>query len=393
MPPGALFVKYASTSAWATGKAVAAGDDAEDARRVLGGIGSRIERAVIGRRRDVQRRDFAVGGRADLHVHVVIAGEAGARQVLRARLDPLDRSSDLERADDRAHVSGIDRHFVAEAAAEIRRDHMDLVLGNAGDERQRRAIDVRRLRRHVELQPPHRVEVRDAAARLERRGMTPLEPEALLDPLRAGRHRASGAFLVADFPMKDVVRLALAVRPEQHLVGLRGERIGDDGQRRIVDLHRLGAVDGRRARLGEHGGDFLILEEHLANREHHLLVEPVKGRQPAEPGGLEVFAGDHGLDARHLHRLADVDVRDLGVRVGAPHQREVEHARKREVVDVVAFALDEARIFLALHAARRPNAAASPGCSSSFPRARRYVLVTAGWPSVPAACCTAFTMF
>ena len=162
-------------------------------------------------------------------------------------------------------------------------------------------------------------------------------------------HRAGRAVLVADFPVEDVVRLALAVRPQQHLVGLRGERIGDDGQRRVVDLHRFGAVDGRRARLGEHGGDFLILEEHLADREHHLLVEPVKGRQPPEPGGLEVLAGDHGLDAGHLHRLADVDVLDLGVRVGAPHQREVEHARKREVVDVVPFALDEARILLALH--------------------------------------------
>jgi hypothetical protein len=179
--------------------------------------------------------------------------------------------------------------------------------------------------------------------------VTPLEPEALLDPLRAGRHRASSAFLVADFPMKDVVRLALAVWPEQRLVGLRSERIGNDGQRRIVDLHRLGAVHGRRARLGEYGGDFLILEKHFANRQHHLLVEPVKGRQPAEPGGLEVFACDDRLDARDLHRLADVDVRDLGVRVCTPYQREVEHARKREVVDVVAFALYEARIFLSLH--------------------------------------------
>ena len=125
---------------------------------ILARIGGRIERAVIGRRRDVQRGDRAVGGRADLHVHVVVAREAGARQVLGARLDPLDRPPDLERADDRAHVSGIDRHLVAEAAAEIRRHHVDLVLGNAGDERQRRAIDVRRLRRHVELQPPHRVE-------------------------------------------------------------------------------------------------------------------------------------------------------------------------------------------------------------------------------------------
>ena len=113
-------------------KGVAAGDDAEDAGRVLAGIRGGVERAVIGRGRHVQRGDRAVGGRADLHVHVVVAGEAGAREVLRARLDPLHRPADLERADDRAHVAGIDRHLVAEAAAQVRRDHVDLVLGNAG---------------------------------------------------------------------------------------------------------------------------------------------------------------------------------------------------------------------------------------------------------------------
>ena len=121
--------------------------------------------------------------------------------------------------------------------------------------------------------------------------------------------------------------LLLAIGPQQHLVGLRRERIGDHRQRLVVDLHRLGAVGGRRARLREHGGDFLVLEEHLADREHHLLVEAVERRQPAEAGGLEILAGDDGLDAGHLHRFADVDVLDLRVRVGAAHEREVQHAR------------------------------------------------------------------
>jgi hypothetical protein len=75
----------------------------------------------------------------------------------------------------------------------------------------------------------------------------------------------------------------------------------------------------------------------------------VKSRQPPEAGGLEILPGDHGLDAGHLQRLGDVDALDLGVRVGAAHQREVQHARKGEVVDVVPLALDEAWILLALH--------------------------------------------
>ena len=71
------------------GEHIAARDDVEDPGGILGGIGGRVERAVIGRRRHVQGRDLAIGGRADLHVHVVVAGEAGARQVLGARLDPI----------------------------------------------------------------------------------------------------------------------------------------------------------------------------------------------------------------------------------------------------------------------------------------------------------------
>ena len=97
----------------------------------------------------------------------------------------------------------------------------------------------------------------------------------------AGRQRASGAVFVADLPVEDVVRLLLAVGPQQHLVGLRRERIRDDRQRRVLHLHGFGAVDRCRARLGEHGRDFLVLEEHLADREHHLLVEPVEGGEPA----------------------------------------------------------------------------------------------------------------
>ena len=81
----------------------------------------------------------------------------------------------------------------------------------------------------------------------------------------------------------------------------------------------------------------------------HGVSVGASGLGQPQPGGLEILAGDHGHDARHLHRLGDVDVLDLGVRVGAAHQREIEHARKREVVDVVPLALDEARILLALH--------------------------------------------
>jgi hypothetical protein len=77
-PPGALFVKNASTSAKATGTCVAAGDDAEHAGGILRRVGGRVEGAVIRRGRHLERGQPAVAVGADLHVHVVVAREAGA---------------------------------------------------------------------------------------------------------------------------------------------------------------------------------------------------------------------------------------------------------------------------------------------------------------------------
>jgi hypothetical protein len=65
--------------------------------------------------------------------------------------------------------------------------------------------------------------------------------------------------------VKNVIGLAVTIRTQDHLVLLRRERIGDDRQRLIVDLDGFGAIHGCRARLGKHGGNFLVLEQHLAH--------------------------------------------------------------------------------------------------------------------------------
>ena len=226
---------------------------------------------------------------------------------------------------------------------------MNLVFRYARDDRQRGPVNMGRLGRHMKLQPAHRVEVGDAPARLERRGVTSLKPDAFLDPLRASRQRPGRAVLVADFPVIDVIRLALAIRTQDDLVFLRGKRIGDHRERVVVHLHGFDAVHRCSPRLGKDRGHLLILEKHLADRQHHLFVETVKRGQPAEPRRFEILAGDHSLDARHLQRLADVDRCDLGMWIGAAHDRHVQHAGKHDVFDVVTLALQEARIFLALH--------------------------------------------
>ena len=151
------------------GHVVRAGADRKQAGRELGRIGRGIGRAVVGEGLDAQRRHLAVLVGGQLGVHVVVAREGVGLQVLGAVLDPLDRATRGQGGDDGAHVARIDRHLAAEAAADIRRDDADLVLGDLRHQREHGANGVRRLGGH-----PHRqlaadaVEAGDAAARLDR---------------------------------------------------------------------------------------------------------------------------------------------------------------------------------------------------------------------------------
>src|SRR5207249_2325368 len=70
--------------------------------------------------------------------HVKVAREPGRDQVLAAVLHPLHRLADQQRRRRRDHVAGIDRHLVAEAAADVGRDDPDVLLGQPGDDREQR---------------------------------------------------------------------------------------------------------------------------------------------------------------------------------------------------------------------------------------------------------------
>src|SRR5204863_2795294 len=62
----------------------------------------------------------------------------------------------------------------------------------------------------------------------------------------------------------------------------------------------------------------------------------------------EVLAGVHADDAGHPLGARCVDRADVGVGVRAAKDGRVDHARQLDVVDVVALAPDEARVFLSL---------------------------------------------
>jgi hypothetical protein len=96
-----------------------------------------------------------------------------------------------------------------------------------------------------------------------------------------------------------------------------------------------------------HERDLLALEADLVGGEHRLHV----GRQSLHPGqsaGLEIPAGDHGVDLRVLERGGRVDRDDPGMRDRAPQDGAVEHPRQLHIVDEHARSTDEAGVFLAL---------------------------------------------
>ena len=138
----------------------------------LAGLRVGEEGAVVGVGVHPDAEDLAVLAQRQLAVEVDVAGEAGGDQVARAVLDPLHRPLGEDRGQDRHHVARVDRHLVAEAAAEVGADDPDHVLGQLGHQRHRGADDVRRLGGHVDGQLLRRpVEVGDRAAALHRRGV------------------------------------------------------------------------------------------------------------------------------------------------------------------------------------------------------------------------------
>ena len=119
-------------------KIIGAGDDVGEARRPFRGVGAGVEGAVIGKNMHAQAGDPAVAGRRDLRRHVIVARERRGREVLDAVLDPFDRQPSDDRGDRRADIAGIGADLVAEAAADVGRNDVDLVFGQAARSARRR---------------------------------------------------------------------------------------------------------------------------------------------------------------------------------------------------------------------------------------------------------------
>ena len=283
-----------------------------------------------------------------------------ADEALRALAGPLHRPAELARRPQADDLLGIDEDLRAEAAADIGRDHAQLVLGRHADERgDHQPGDVRVLR----CVPQRQVSAAgivfgDCGARLHRIRHQPVVDELELGDVLGVLERGIGRVGVADVPVVDRVVRRRFVNERRALGGGLGG-IDDRGQHLVIDHHLLGRVLGLRQRIGDHDGDRVAdviglaggdrrVRRHL-HRRAVLRQHGPAADQIAELVLGELRAGEHAGDAGHAGRGLGVDVPDLGVRVRRADEIDRGLARPADVVGVVAFAGDEAMVFLAAH--------------------------------------------
>ena len=113
----------------------------------------------------------------------------------------------------------------------------------------------------------------------------------------------------------------------------------------VLDGDELARILGERPALGDD-------EHHRVADEAHDVAGEGAGAERARVqrfvvgGGREIVEGVHREDAGHACGLGGVETRDRRARVRAPHERDVQHAGKDDVVGVAPAPGEETRVFL-----------------------------------------------
>ena len=213
---------------------------------------------------------------------------------VRPPLGPLHRPVELAREQAERDELRVRRDLVAEAAADVLRDHAQLVGadphgGRHHDHREPGELVVRGDRPLARAA----VVLDERAVGLERRRVEAVEVELgdLDDVVGLGERRVD----VAPLPDAGVGHVPAALLVEHGRAVLeRHARVDDDVERVVVDHHELGRVARELARLGDDGDDRLADVAHLADRERVVLDAPAGLR-----GDLEERVGeDRDLVAR-----------------------------------------------------------------------------------------------
>ena len=227
--------------------------------------------AEIGFRVGAQRQDLAAGVHGELCRRDVVTTVRVGEEGFRALGDPFHRTADFLGCPDADRLFGIDEDLRAEAAADIRCDHAELVLGRDADEGgEDETRDVRVLARRVEreLVLPCII-VANRGTRLHGVRHEPVVDDVELGHVRSFGERRVHRVLVAEVPLVDRVVRRFVV--DLRLAGsLRASDIDDGRQLAVVHLNEADGVLGLIERLGDDDGDVVTDIPHLALRQSRM---------------------------------------------------------------------------------------------------------------------------
>ena len=311
----------------------------------------------VGEQLDLEAEQRAVLLGGDRDVLDLVAAVRGRLVVLAARLGPFDRPTELAGDDQGEDLLGVDVQLGAEAAADVRCHHAQLVLRDAGGQREHDPQHVRDLGGGV-----HRELVRGRdrgdhdTAGLHRGRDQPLLQEPALDD-HAVVTGGGDRLVVVRARTREVEQEALVgalVAVHQGRALLEGLlHVDHGGQLVVLDHDRLERVRGGVAVPGDDDGhavagvlDLVDRQRGVHRRDHVGRDRPGAGhRGPHHVGEVAPAVG--GDDAGHLQGRRHVDREDLGVRHRAAQHGHVQQARQGDVVGPVGLAGQEFGVLLA----------------------------------------------
>ena len=259
----------------------------------------------------------------------------GRHQMFLAVLDPLDRAAGSAARDRHQIVFRVELAAHPEAAADIERDQLDRRLGQRKRGGERALVEMGDLGRPPEPERSSAREIADQPAGLQRQSGLAVGAEALAAPV--GRGGEGGVRIAAPDAVADG-EVAARLLVHQRRRARRARRIGDHGERVVIDFDPGQRVLGGVAVGGDHDGDRLAGEARLGRRDRRLQ----EAVEPGEPGEAErdlrqlavEIGAREGID--HAGRGARAGERhraDPGVREGAPQDRHMGGPGGLEIVD------------------------------------------------------------
>ena len=280
----------------------------------------------------------------DLQRPVLIALVHRVGEILAAVLDPFQRAVQELRRGDYGNVLGIDAELGAEAAADVGRgDPQALVHVEQRGQRLREIV--RLLRRGVDGDAAvGGADFRDGAARLDRMRGAAVLPQLLLEHMRRlgeGRVGVAEAHLVG--------RNDVGVQLAAHRRAGRGfPHVGDERLDVVVDRDDGGGIFGDVAAVRHHQRHRLADVTDLAVGQciEPRLVERHAGVRHPHHAAVghhrrDIVEREHGVDAGQTERRLLVDAADQRVRMRTSHERDVQQAGQRDVVDEAALAAQQ----------------------------------------------------